>query len=135
MTDKVAVAQQIEAAWYRLPGLPTLIIAKDGGPCRQGAGEAREEGMSVDESRRLQAQVAAVKALHRPFGIYDECGHEHEEGQAGVLDIPEVGLTCEAGLLYTVCRECHTYDGWRKRTRAINPCATVRILEERGSDE
>jgi hypothetical protein len=50
---------------------------------------------------------AAVSKLHSPWGIYDECGHDHrDEAEPDVVDVAEVGLTCKAGLMYQVCSAC-----------------------------
>lgn len=84
--------------------------------------------------------VACVRRLHREFKIYGECGHRHhlddwESGVAGVRLVAEVGLVCEDGYLYSVCRECcapgevgqnrecaenhdHKADGWECNTLA-----------------
>lgn len=86
-----------------------------------------------------------IRALHRPFGIYDECDHEHtdEDLAAGrCLEVDEVGLTCDDGLLYQICEECCTVDlGWTRQQREgcaeshdhskTGPiCKTIQLLEE-----
>jgi len=48
--------------------------------------------------------IAALRELHRPHGIYGDCGHTHEETDAGVVDIDEIGLTCAKE--FDVCVEC-----------------------------
>lgn len=53
----------------------------------------------------------SVHQHHRPYGIYDECGHTHQEGEAGTQAVDDVGIVCEAGLQYQVCFACHTDDG------------------------
>jgi len=60
---------------------------------------------------KLIAYAEAVGELHKPFGIYDECGHSHTELEAddpesGVLFIDEIGFTCKSGFMYYVCKEC-----------------------------
>lgn len=93
------------------------------------------------ERDRLREQVQAVRALHRPFRIYDECGHEHTDedvDQGRAVSIDEVGYTCADGYLYTICRWCCT-DGseYQTETCATNhaaerenccPCPTARAL-------
>lgn len=86
-------------------------------------------------SNKLEGQekkIAAVKALHRSIGIYDECGHDHAEGQPGVIDADEVGLVCADGLLYTICYECDTDDGEMREDSEGGeyPCATLKALED-----
>ena len=72
-----------------------------------------------------------VRKLHVPFGIYDECGHKHHESELGVVEIDEIGLTCDDGKLQTVCRECDTDDGdVREDTEyGVWPCRTLKALE------
>lgn len=83
----------------------------------------------------LAERVEAVLKLHVPFGIYDECGHEHTDADviAGTaVDVPEVGVTCEEGKLYDVCRECHLVNDEPTEDCADCkpwPCATIRALE------
>ena len=76
--------------------------------------------------------VQHVLELHIPFKIYEECGHEHEEGEVGVVEVDDVGLTCEKGLLYTVCRECDTVDGLVHEftDEGLWPCRTIRALDK-----
>lgn len=55
----------------------------------------------------LEARLAAVSAIHTPHSIYDQCDHEHtadEIGTRGVVDVGEIGLTCEK--MYDICSEC-----------------------------
>lgn len=56
-----------------------------------------------------QAAIGRVRAIHKPFGIYEECNHDHTDedvadGQA--VNVNEVGLTCDDGLMYRICMEC-----------------------------
>ena len=55
--------------------------------------------------------VRSVAARHFPFNIYEECdcnpGHSEEDIGAGtVVDVNEVGPTCEDGFRYSICAEC-----------------------------
>lgn len=56
----------------------------------------------------LLAVLRHVQALHSEFRIYDECGHQHTETDVFVRDIADVGLVCEEGFMYSVCRHCCT---------------------------
>jgi hypothetical protein len=42
--------------------------------------------------------------LRRPFGVYEDCGHRHSEGDEGVTCVDDIGLTCAK--LYDICAEC-----------------------------
>jgi hypothetical protein len=65
-----------------------------------------------DALPQLTAALRAVLALHKPWGIYTECDHDHqEEDEPGVVEIDMVGLTCREGLMYEVCVECCIEDG------------------------
>lgn len=75
-----------------------------------------EAQRTVDKVTALIGEVrheteAPIRELHKPFGIYDECEHEHTEEQVAAgecLEIMEVGLTCEDGLMYWICVSCCT---------------------------
>lgn len=67
--------------------------------------------------QKAEAAVGRVRELHVPFGIYDECEHEHTQAEVDdddspVLDVDEVGLTCPEGLMYRVCEHCCVRDGY-----------------------
>jgi len=89
-----------------------------------------KNGLVIDE----------IRQLHRPFRIYDECGHKHEEGEPGVKEIDEVGLVCEAGFQYEICRACcvdshldeMTETCATEHTHGANTprCATIAIIEK-----
>ena len=68
---------------------------------------------SADELERLQAEVrrlrereAKLRELHKPHGIYDECGHQHTEEDEilGIVDAGDAGLSCKK--MYDVCTVC-----------------------------
>lgn len=83
----------------------------------------------------LARRVEKVLALHSSYGIYDECGHDHDAEGPGVFDVAEVGLTCDDGLLYEVCRVCHLgHDGEPDEYTGDEhwPCPTVRLLNGEG---
>jgi hypothetical protein len=73
--------------------------------------EAADFALDLASARPLREAAARVLALHVPHLIYDECGHRHEEGDQGVTEIPDVGLTCQDGYAYTICRHCCASDG------------------------
>ena len=73
--------------------------------------------------------LQAVIELHQPFPIFGKCGHDHTADEPGVLDIDDVGLTCEAGRLYNLCEHCHTTDGQAEDFDAADwPCPTLRRI-------
>ena len=59
---------------------------------------------------RYRRAIEAAQALHRPYGLYDKCGHDHgEEGEGeGIVQVYEIGLTCKK--MYDICWECCTDD-------------------------
>ena len=75
---------------------------------------ARAEKAEADRDRAreiavaLEQENARVRELHSPYKIYDECGHRHTATDKGVQDVTHVGLACEDGYMYTVCRHCCT---------------------------
>lgn len=80
--------------------------------------------------------VEQVRALHRPWGIYGDCGHENHAETEWVADTG-YALVCAEGKLYDVCRECHM-DGGEAESEpewvadsddARWPCPTIRILD------
>ena len=58
----------------------------------------------VGEVRRLREREAKLRELHAPVPIYQECGHEHEEGEPGGVFVSTIGLTCN--YRYDVCNAC-----------------------------
>lgn len=103
---------------------------------------------ALEDIPRLLARVEAVRALHRPLRIFGDCDHHHDRediGHDGVQLIPEVGIVCEAGYQYTICRECCT-DGEFQRidcaddhphdTAPCWPCRTAVALDsQNGTDQ
>jgi len=65
------------------------------------------DGAAVHDISRARL-VQALKALHAPYGVYDQCSHVHTERDPEAIYIDGVGLTCEDGLLMTICRHCCT---------------------------
>jgi hypothetical protein len=94
------------------------------------------------EVDRLTAENGRARALHSEYKIYDECGHNHrysEDGdlEPGVIEVEDVGLTCEDGLQYVICRECCTHGGRQGQTVTCVddhdhgvcwPCPTLQAL-------
>ena len=61
----------------------------------------------------LEAVIAKVKELHRPYDIYEPCDHGHDSDdtgvyEEGVVDVEGVGLTCAK--IYDICAHCCTAD-------------------------
>jgi hypothetical protein len=81
--------------------------------------------------RTVERRLAAVLAIHSSYGVYDECGHDHQEGDPGTIEVEDVGIVCEAGHLYDVCRACHTVDGVTTEDADERswPCDTRRAAE------
>jgi hypothetical protein len=72
-------------------------------------------------------RLEALRALHQPFGIYTECGHDHveEDFEAGrCIEVDLVGLTCEEGLMYRICKHCCTDDAHFEQYQTEH-CATA----------
>lgn len=86
--------------------------------------DQRAEPVTAEEIQR-------IRRAHSPFGIYDECGHDHNEGDPSVIDVEDIGLSCKDGLRYQVCFECDTDDGevceWTPEENAW-PCDVARVL-------
>lgn len=108
----------------------------------------------------MRAALRGVIEVHRESRIFDDCGHHHdyaEDGSApaGLIEVPEVGLVCEAeGYQYSICWACctgtdgvqsehcaseHDQLGVQVRMTAAGkweyrgacwPCATVRAVAE-----
>ena len=90
-----------------------------------------------------------VLELHAPYGIYDECDHEHTEDEADdphsdVRYVDEVGYVCSAGLMYEVCQECCVSEGFGQREDCADRhdhdkgkprCPTVEALGEDLTDD
>jgi hypothetical protein len=83
---------------------------------------------------------APVRQLHSEFKIYHECDHDHAEDDPGVLDINDVGLTCEDGYWYSICLECCTHGSGEQPVECAEnhyaegphncwPCRTIQALD------
>jgi len=74
------------------------------------------------ERDEAQATIARVAAIHRPYGIYEECGHDHEPDEPGVTEVDDVGLVCAEGKLYDICGSCcaHDFEGGQNLECAEN---------------
>ena len=64
------------------------------------------------DDRTVAMAVRAVMELHCPYRIYDDCGHQpHDYAEDGsipadLVELEGIGLVCEKGYLYSICREC-----------------------------
>jgi hypothetical protein len=84
-----------------------------------------------------KAALLRIRRIHRPWGVYGECGHGHTEAGGEVKGIDDIGLTCLHE--YDICTECCT-DGERFQTEACASghdhgpgkpiCATTAALDE-----
>ena len=83
------------------------------------------------ERDALAAKLDAVRALHRPVDIYDECECSDEAKAEGHEDVEEVGLTCNR--MYTVCAECSRDDVYQyyhdHKPDEAHHCPTIRALD------
>lgn len=69
-------------------------------------------------ARQAEA-LKAVEALHRPFAIYDECGHAHRPDEPGVKEVDDVGLVCVDGHMYDICFHCCTLNSGEQTENCI----------------
>ena len=86
----------------------------------------------------MKALFEDLRALHSPYKIYDECGHDHHEGDIEAVYIEEIGMVCGDGFQYEICRECcmnggdfqseECQDHDHGKDKPI--CATVAILDK-----
>lgn len=60
--------------------------------------------------REANATITRIAAIHRRYSIYQECGHDHEPDEQGVIDVDAVGLVCAEGKMYDVCGSCCSHD-------------------------
>lgn len=116
----------------------TVTIRRPGG---ETPGEVL--GKVRTERDRLAEQVKRVRDEHSEQRIYGDCGHEHEAPDAdqGVRDIPEVGLVCEDGYDYSVCRSCCCDDDGNQSRECAEehggeclPCPVIRALDGTEAD-
>jgi len=92
-----------------------------------------------DALRRYAGILVRLGRLHRPYRVYQECGHAHADGEdrGGVIDCGDF-VTCEEGFLYSACRECCTDAGGQTEACADGHrhqiggsiCPTAAILDE-----
>lgn len=50
--------------------------------------------------------LSILLARHHPHPLYTECGHRHEEGDEGVVDVEDVGYVCAEGYQHDICESC-----------------------------
>lgn len=94
----------------------SIAAAAVGRPVEVWASPERRENVQaeVERLRDQRSAVERIRDLHTPFGIYDECDHGHSEEdleRGDCMEIMEVGLTCDEGLMYRICISCCTDDG------------------------
>jgi hypothetical protein len=88
-------------------------------------------GLAQQSRDRALERIEKVREIHTPWGIYTECGHEHTEAEleaegSTVREIDLVGLVCEEGLMYRVCRACCVEPGWSEGFQT-ETCATKHL--------
>lgn len=92
------------------------------------------------------AALRDVLDLHAPRRIYTECDceppHTYEDVEVGhALEVDDVGLVCEDGFMYPICRECCTdEDGHHQTEECANyhhhdrgertSCPTVKLITD-----
>lgn len=88
----------------------------------------------TDAERELQLRT--IEALHAPWPILGDCGHDHDDGDPNAIHTG-YSLSCLDALRYWACRACCTDYGWQredcgdrhKHTKdQADRCATARIL-------
>jgi len=50
--------------------------------------------------------IQRIKALHRPYDVYEACGHNHALNDPLAQHIPELGMVCDQGIVLTICNHC-----------------------------
>ena len=61
--------------------------------------------VNADE-KSCKSVIDRITAIHRPYSIYEECGHDHEPDGPGVTKVDDVGLVCAEGKMYEICVSC-----------------------------
>jgi hypothetical protein len=54
--------------------------------------------------------VQGLKAMHAPFDVFTECGHQHSESDTRARHVEGLGMVCDDGLVTTVCLHCCVAD-------------------------
>lgn len=82
------------------------------GTARDFAGRALAAAQPYLEQAACADLVAKLRGLHRPFGIYDQCDHDHttEEVEAGTAVNCGDFYSCRQAWLYDICAHCCLYD-------------------------
>ncbi|HEY6493278.1 MAG TPA: hypothetical protein VIZ43_08400 [Trebonia sp.] len=100
--------ERVEAMWSPLRGVIIVRNTASGDKIEFGE-EAWQafldghRGISGESGRRL----AALRELHAPHRIYDECGHDHAEDDPAAVRCSDF-ITCEEAFEYEICRHCCT---------------------------
>lgn len=101
----------------------------------------REAQRTVDKVAALIGEIKKpIRELHKPFGVYDNCGHDHNDAELAdeiCLRVDDVGLTCDEGLMYEICRECCTNGDYQTEECGTNHrhvkgkpiCPTIAALD------
>ena len=84
--------------------------------------------------------VQHLHALHAPFDIYGDCGHNHALNDPYALEI-DGKMRCSEGIVETVCIHCCVIDARQSETCATEHkhlpgtalCPTLAIIDGRES--
>jgi hypothetical protein len=84
--------------------------------------------------------VQGLRALHAPFDVYGDCGHNHALNDPYALEI-DGEMRCSEGIVETVCVHCCVVDDRQSETCATEHkhlpgdalCPTLAIVEGRES--
>ena len=96
----------------------------------------RTEVHEVSRARIVQG----LRALHRPFDVYEACGHNHALNDPRAFEIEGLGMVCDDGIVDTVCTHCCTDLGFGQTERCATEhkhlpgyalCPTMAIVEGR----
>jgi hypothetical protein len=105
------------------------------GPRRGVHIDSRILSAAMTEIQEHRKREAAVRALHKPHSIYEECGHNHDPDDDGVVYVEDVGYSCS--LLYKICDQCCAEGDYQSENCAgyhdhgpdLPICATIRALD------
>jgi hypothetical protein len=68
------------------------------------------EPIDSDDTKKLAIVLKQVREIHKPFGIYDECDHDHAEGEEGTIYVDDIGIVCDKPM-YSICTNCCAFGG------------------------
>ena len=95
----------------------------------------RTEVHEVSRARIVQG----LRALHKPYDIYEDCGHRHRGDEPFVVYVHPLGYMCSQGVVESICTHCCT-DGDGQTKTCVREhkhladyalCPTLAIVEGR----